>query len=71
MSFLVSLQLSDSARPLPLQAHWAMPENVLMGMSRGLGVALVLSASCCWWELSQSALDFWTPGSGQGATSNL
>lgn len=73
VSFLMGQQLSDSACPLPLQAHWMMPENVLMGMRRGLGLVLVLPISFCWCELSQSALDLWTPehGSGQGATSNL
>lgn len=73
VSFLWGRWLSDSALPLTLQAHWTMPENVLMGIRRGLGLALVLSSSfsCC--ELSHSALDFWTPehGSGQGATSTL
>lgn len=50
-----------------------MPENVLMGIRRGLGMALVLSISFFWCELSQSALDFWIPehGSGQRTTSNL
>lgn len=49
-----------------------MPENVLMGIRRGLALALFLSISC-WWELSPSTLDFWVleHGSGQGATSNL
>lgn len=72
-SFLLGRRLSDSALPLPLQAHWTMPENVLMGIRRGLGLALVLSISFCWCELSHSTLDFWAPehGSGQGATSNL
>lgn len=49
-----------------------MPENVLMGIRRGLALALVLSISCpC--ELSHEALGFWAleHGSGQGATSNL
>lgn len=56
----------------PLRVHWMMPENVLMGIRRGLALALFLSISC-WWELSPSTLDFWVPehGSGQGATSNL
>lgn len=65
VSFLLGL--------LSLQAHWTMPENVLMGIRRGLGVALVASISCCPCKLSHGALDFWAPehGSGQGATSNL
>lgn len=73
VSFLVGQQLLDSARPLPLRAHWTMPENVLMGMRRGLGLALVPSTSFWWCELSHNALDFWAPehGSGQGTTSNL
>lgn len=73
VSFLWGQWLSDSAPPLPLQAHWTMPENVLMGIRRGLSSALVLSISFCSCELSHSALDFSAPehGSGQGATSNL
>lgn len=73
VSFLWGRWLSESALPLLLQAHWTMPENVLMGIRRGLGLALVLSSSFCCCELSHSALDFWAPehGSGQEATSNL
>jgi hypothetical protein len=49
------------------------PENVLMGIRRGLGLALVLSISFCPCELSHDVLDFWAPahGSGQASTSNL
>lgn len=72
VSFLSGPPLSDSAILQPLWAHWTMPENVLMGIRRGLALALVLSISS-WCELSPSTLDFWAPehGSGQGATSNL
>lgn len=49
-----------------------MPENVLMGIRRELGLAMFFSVSCpC--ELSADVLDFWVRehGSGQGLTSNL
>ena len=70
-SFLGLLPL-DPDRPLSWQAHWMMPENVLMGIRRELGLAMFLSVSCpC--ELSADVLDFWVRehGSGQGPASNL
>lgn len=50
-----------------------MPENVLMGMRRGLDVPWVAFISFCPCELSHDVLDFWVleHGSGQGPTSNL
>lgn len=49
-----------------------MPENVLMGIRRGLGLATSFSISCPY-ELSPAILDFWARehGSGQGPASNL
>lgn len=48
------------------------PENVLMGIRRGLDLAVFFSASCpCGWN--PAILDFWARehGSGQGPASNL
>lgn len=49
-----------------------MPEKVLMGIRRELGLAMFFSVSCLC-ELSDDILDFWARehGSGQGPTSNL
>lgn len=49
-----------------------MPENVLMGIRRELGLVMLFSVSCpC--ELNADILDFWARehGSGQGPASNL
>lgn len=50
-----------------------IPENVLMGIRRGLDVAWVVSISFCPYELRHDILDFWVleHGSGHGPTSNL
>lgn len=69
----VSLFLTlDPDLSLSRQAHWMMPENVLMGIRRELGLAMFFSVSCpC--ELRPAILDFWARehGSGQGPASNL
>lgn len=73
VSFLQHPWFRDPAQPLPRWAHWTMPEKVLMGIRRGLGLAWVVSISFCPREVSHDALDFRAPelGSGQGVTSNL
>lgn len=72
VSFFLGLLPLDPDLPLSWQAHWVMPENVLMGIRRGLSLAILFSVFCPW-ELRPAILDFWARehGSGQGPASNL